>query len=112
MMYDDLAKNTQWVFLLQWNKSFVFFFRNPTKGIIINHPNGKDVYKGVPHDYIGDVRFIRPNFDCKFSSFRMSHRKTLSMYYSAKKLRCKVLVVEKLLKGTTSIYCRFLFLFC
>jgi legumain len=37
MMYDDLAKNTQ----------------NPTKGIIINHPDGKDVYKGVPHDYTG-----------------------------------------------------------
>jgi legumain len=37
MMYDDIAKNTQ----------------NPTKGIIINHPNGQDVYKGVPKDYIG-----------------------------------------------------------
>jgi len=37
MMYDDLAKNSQ----------------NPTPGIIINHLNGKDVYKGVPHDYIG-----------------------------------------------------------
>jgi len=37
MMYDDLAQNTQ----------------NPTKGVIINHPNGMDVYKGVPHDYIG-----------------------------------------------------------
>ncbi|CAF2437656.1 unnamed protein product [Rotaria sp. Silwood2] len=35
MMYDDLAKNIQ----------------NPTKGIIINHPNGADVYHGVPHDY-------------------------------------------------------------
>ncbi|CAF1304290.1 unnamed protein product [Rotaria sp. Silwood1] len=38
MMYDDLAKNPE----------------NPTKGIIINHLNGKDVYHGVPHDYIGD----------------------------------------------------------
>jgi len=37
MMYDDLAKNSE----------------NPTKGVIINHPNGKDVYKGVPHDYTG-----------------------------------------------------------
>jgi legumain len=37
MMYDDIAQNSQ----------------NPTKGIIINHPNGQDVYKGVPHDYIG-----------------------------------------------------------
>lgn len=37
MMYDDLAENRQ----------------NPTKGIIINHPNGNDVYHGVPHDYNG-----------------------------------------------------------
>ncbi|UJR09213.1 hypothetical protein I4U23_013461 [Adineta vaga] len=37
MMYDDLAKNKE----------------NPTPGVIINHPNGKDVYKGVPHDYTG-----------------------------------------------------------
>jgi hypothetical protein len=29
----------------------VFFQRNPTKGIIINHPDGDDVYHGVPHDY-------------------------------------------------------------
>jgi len=36
-MYDDIAKNPS----------------NPTKGIIINHPNGKDVYAGVPKDYIG-----------------------------------------------------------
>ncbi|CAF1352349.1 unnamed protein product [Adineta steineri] len=35
MMYDDLAKNIE----------------NPTKGVIINHPDGEDVYKGVPHDY-------------------------------------------------------------
>ncbi|CAF1104683.1 unnamed protein product [Rotaria sordida] len=35
MMYDDLAKNIE----------------NPTKGIVINHPNGGDVYHGVPHDY-------------------------------------------------------------
>jgi legumain len=37
MMYDDIANNRA----------------NPTKGIVINHPNGKDVYKGVPKDYIG-----------------------------------------------------------
>ncbi|CAG2162390.1 unnamed protein product, partial [Oppiella nova] len=36
MMYDDIAHNEQ----------------NPTQGIIINKPNGKDVYKGVPKDYI------------------------------------------------------------
>jgi len=38
MMYDDIAQSTQ----------------NPTKGIIINHPGGSDVYKGVPHDYTGN----------------------------------------------------------
>lgn len=37
MMYDDIAQNPE----------------NPTKGIIINHPNGSDVYAGVPHDYTG-----------------------------------------------------------
>jgi len=37
MMYDDIANNPS----------------NPTKGVIINHPNGKDVYKGVPKDYTG-----------------------------------------------------------
>lgn len=39
MMYDDIANNQE----------------NPTKGIIINHPNGNDVYKGVPHDYTGNT---------------------------------------------------------
>ncbi|XP_063354101.1 legumain [Pelmatolapia mariae] len=38
MMYDDLAGNEQ----------------NPTPGILINRPNGSDVYKGVPKDYIGE----------------------------------------------------------
>uniref|UniRef100_A0AAX7U5U4 Legumain n=2 Tax=Astatotilapia calliptera TaxID=8154 RepID=A0AAX7U5U4_ASTCA len=38
MMYDDLAENEQ----------------NPTPGILINRPNGSDVYKGVPKDYIGE----------------------------------------------------------
>ncbi|CAF0956317.1 unnamed protein product [Adineta steineri] len=37
MMYDDIAQNTQ----------------NPTKGVIINHPDGEDVYHGVPKDYTG-----------------------------------------------------------
>ncbi|XP_050809269.1 legumain isoform X2 [Gopherus flavomarginatus] len=36
MMYDDIADNEE----------------NPTKGIIINRPNGTDVYKGVPKDYV------------------------------------------------------------
>ncbi|KAL3721910.1 hypothetical protein ACJRO7_034282 [Eucalyptus globulus] len=34
-MYDDIAENEH----------------NPTKGIIINKPNGPDVYQGVPKDY-------------------------------------------------------------
>ncbi|XP_038584659.1 legumain [Micropterus salmoides] len=38
MMYDDLAQNEN----------------NPTPGILINRPNGTDVYKGVPKDYTGD----------------------------------------------------------
>ncbi|KAM9842618.1 legumain isoform 1-T2 [Aulostomus maculatus] len=38
MMFDDLAHDEQ----------------NPTPGIIINRPNGTDVYKGVPKDYTGD----------------------------------------------------------
>ncbi|XP_030551236.1 vacuolar-processing enzyme-like isoform X3 [Rhodamnia argentea] len=37
-MYDDIAENEE----------------NPTKGIIINKPNGPDVYHGVPKDYTGD----------------------------------------------------------
>ncbi|XP_053191900.1 legumain [Scomber japonicus] len=38
MMYDDLAQNED----------------NPTPGILINRPNGTDVYKGVVKDYTGD----------------------------------------------------------
>ncbi|XP_074286945.1 vacuolar-processing enzyme-like [Silene latifolia] len=37
-MYDDIANNEE----------------NPRKGIIINNPNGGDVYKGVPKDYTGE----------------------------------------------------------
>lgn len=37
-MYDDIANNTE----------------NPRPGTIINHPNGKDVYAGVPKDYVGE----------------------------------------------------------
>ncbi|XP_062325545.1 legumain [Osmerus eperlanus] len=39
MMYDDLAENDD----------------NPTKGVVINRPNGTDVYKGVPKDYTVDA---------------------------------------------------------
>jgi len=37
MMFDDIAHNTE----------------NPTPGVIINWPNGDDVYKGVSKDYTG-----------------------------------------------------------
>lgn len=41
MMYDDIANSTE----------------NPTRGIIVNQPNGTDVYKGVPKHYTGkDVK--------------------------------------------------------
>ena len=35
MMYDDIAYNKE----------------NPMKGVIMNRPNGTNVYKGVPKDY-------------------------------------------------------------
>jgi len=38
MMYDDIAHNSE----------------NPTPGVVINHPNGADVYHGVSKDYTGD----------------------------------------------------------
>ncbi|TVU50416.1 hypothetical protein EJB05_01787, partial [Eragrostis curvula] len=37
-MYDDIANNTE----------------NPRPGVIINNPNGTDVYAGVPKDYTGE----------------------------------------------------------
>ena len=37
MMYDDIAENAA----------------NPTKGVVINWPNGKNVYTGVSKDYTG-----------------------------------------------------------
>ncbi|GBN35079.1 Legumain [Araneus ventricosus] len=39
LMKDDIANNEQ----------------NPTPGIVINHPKGKDVYKGVLKDYTGEA---------------------------------------------------------
>ncbi|XP_003746513.1 legumain [Galendromus occidentalis] len=38
MMFDDIANSSD----------------NPTKGVIINHPDGSDVYRGVPKDYTGN----------------------------------------------------------
>merc|ERR1712002_796668 len=43
MMYDDIAYNIE----------------NPTPGKIINHPNGTDVYHGVPKDYV--CASVRPD---------------------------------------------------
>jgi len=43
MMYDDIAYNIE----------------NPTPGKIINHPNGSDVYHGVPKDYT--CQNVRPD---------------------------------------------------
>ena len=43
MMYDDIA----------------YAKENPTPGMIINHPNGTDVYKGVPKDYVCST--VRPD---------------------------------------------------
>jgi len=43
MMYDDIAYNVD----------------NPTPGVIINHPNGTDVYHGVPKDYTCNA--VRPD---------------------------------------------------
>jgi len=43
MMYDDIA----------------YAKENPTPGKIINHPNGTDVYKGVPKDYVCST--VRPD---------------------------------------------------
>ncbi|KAH7962930.1 legumain [Rhipicephalus sanguineus] len=39
MMYDDIANSRE----------------NPTPGVVVNHPQGKDVYKGVPKDYTGEL---------------------------------------------------------
>ncbi|XP_012580116.1 PREDICTED: legumain isoform X1 [Condylura cristata] len=38
MMYDDIANSED----------------NPTPGVVINRPNGSDVYAGVPKDYTGE----------------------------------------------------------
>ena len=47
MMYDDIA----------------YAKENPTPGMIINHPNGTDVYKGVPKDYVCSA--VRPDIFLK-----------------------------------------------
>uniref|UniRef100_A0AAQ5YKS8 legumain n=1 Tax=Amphiprion ocellaris TaxID=80972 RepID=A0AAQ5YKS8_AMPOC len=52
MMYDDLAQNEA----------------NPTPGVVINRPNGSDVYAGVPKDYTGDVSAPTQLFALKCTS--------------------------------------------
>lgn len=37
------------------NKISIFEFRNPTKGVIINEPDGENVYAGLIKDYVGEV---------------------------------------------------------
>jgi len=45
----------------------VFAIRNPTPGIIINHPMGKDVYGGVAIDYRGKVGCAKCIIKCFFT---------------------------------------------
>ncbi len=53
MMYDDIA----------------YAKENPTPGKIINHPNGTDVYKGVPKDYVCST--VRPDVFLKVNGKRL-----------------------------------------
>ncbi|XP_013404249.1 legumain-like [Lingula anatina] len=63
MMYDDIAQNR----------------RNPTPGKIINRPNGPDVYKGVPKDYVGKT--VTPE---NFLSVLQGNKKALGNLGSGK----------------------------
>lgn len=47
--------------------------RNPTPGIVINRPNGTDVYKGVPKDYTGAVSVAVQMFVSARKSELFSH---------------------------------------
>lgn len=40
------------------NGYLIIRFRNPRQGVIINRPNGTDVYSGVLKDYTGSVSTI------------------------------------------------------
>ena len=57
MMYDDIA----------------YAKENPTPGKIINHPNGTDVYKGVPKDYV--CSSVRPDVFLKVNYSRVTFNK-------------------------------------
>lgn len=46
--YDSMANYS-------YDSMFCLTYRNPTKGIVINRPNGTDVYAGVPKDYTKEV---------------------------------------------------------
>ena len=86
----------------RWHVSRHFIhWRNPTKGILINHPDGEDVYKGVPHDYIGKVSRFTPAqcFRQVFNGVRMWPRRTSSMSCWEIRRSCKALAVGKFWKG-------------
>lgn len=44
--------------LLIYFNFFLIILRNPTKGKIINKPNGPDVYQGVLKDYTKIVSYL------------------------------------------------------
>lgn len=54
-MYDDIAYNPQ----------------NPRRGVLINHPNGSDVYNGVPKVHICLHLFLRSSIF--FINFKLSN---------------------------------------
>ncbi|GFQ71515.1 legumain, partial [Trichonephila clavata] len=66
MMTDDIATSIE----------------NPTFGIIINHPNGNDVYKGVPKDYTREA--VTPK---NFMAILKGDEKTLAGVGSGKVLK-------------------------
>ncbi|KAI1237645.1 hypothetical protein IHE44_0013728 [Lamprotornis superbus] len=71
MMYDDIADNEE----------------NPTKGIVINRPNGSDVYAGVPKDYTKELHVKDLN-------------KTIWYMYHHKKYRKMVFYIEACESGS------------
>lgn len=74
MMYDDIA----------------YAKENPTPGKIINHPNGTDVYKGVPKDYVCST--VRPDIFLKVNGKGCMHL----LESSQDIFKCQVLKGEKI----------------
>lgn len=52
MSSDDVLLNSMYCTKVFFS---VFLIRNPYPGELINHPDGQNVYTGVPKDYTGDV---------------------------------------------------------